>query len=151
MSRLFSVALSLLVAGCGYLGVERQAAAEVDDRTLYATQINASADINAVVELGLGLETVTGLLGEPLATSNEDGQLILVYPSGESVRTGTTVCVVLLPIPFRSKTDGRYRLYFRNDKLERITHLETKSGFYGVYSDDTGIGATAGSKTKCAI
>ena len=145
-----TLCLSISLTGCAWLGVEHQKAVEEELDYVYSVWVVPEAkDIK--LEKGLNIEDLVSALGQSKQTKTNGNNTILIYPSPYEVRTGITVCLVLIPIPLRVSSDGEYRFYFTNDKLMKITELRTGGGFYGVYHDDSGSGSLSGNKSKCDI
>lgn len=141
----------LCTSGCAWLGIERLKPTEVDIRDFYARNVIPTRQDSREIKLGMSLSAVTAELGEPQSVYTDSEGEMRVYPSNRQIKTGSVLCLGIIPIPNRTVRQGEYHLFFRQNILTRITSLETQAGFHGVYMDDSGSGSLHGEKSKCNI
>ncbi|GBE08156.1 hypothetical protein BMS3Abin11_01274 [bacterium BMS3Abin11] len=144
------ILLTLLLSGCWY-GVERMEPNSVDKRQLRKSDVYKVRYSMEVIKLGASKKRVSELFGNPLSIEKKSDIEIWSYPSTKKVLDGKAVCIGWIGIPARKETEGSHKLYFNGDKLTKIVSLETKSGFNGVYTDDSGQGVVSGEASKCRM
>ena len=96
----------LPIAGYTWLGVERQEVIEKEIQTINSKTVNPEHSGSKVISRGSTFNQVIALLGKSEIGYVPNDEKLLVYPAAYEVRSGSTVCLALIPIPMRTSKKG---------------------------------------------